>query len=101
MNENKPDNTVEEKNNNLMLFHGTNKKGATGILKEFFRNSVEEYFGKGLYMTDFTFVALKYCFRAGRNNSKYYMLVNEALESKKLQTFKFNLMGTKDNSFEL
>ena len=28
-----------KKSNNLMLYHGTNQKGVTGILKEGFRNS--------------------------------------------------------------
>ena len=36
-----------KKSNNLMLYHGTNQKGVTGILKEGFRNSEKGWFGKG------------------------------------------------------
>ena len=35
--ENNPTKTVEGKSNNLMLFHGTNKYGVQGILKDGFR----------------------------------------------------------------
>ena len=38
---------VDEKNNNLMLFHGTTPKGATGILKEGYKISERGRFGKG------------------------------------------------------
>ena len=33
---------------NLMLYHGTSEKGATGILKKGFRNSEKGWFGKGV-----------------------------------------------------
>ena len=35
-------NLVKEKSNNLMLFHGTSYRGATGILNEGFRNSEKD-----------------------------------------------------------
>ena len=40
------------KRSNLMLFHGTYKGGAAGILREGYRNSGSGWFGKGVYMTD-------------------------------------------------
>ena len=101
VNERNPVKTEVKPTKNLMLFHGTSQKAATAILKEGFRNSEKGYFGKGVYMTGCTFVALKNCFRAGKNKYKHYIFVNEILESEKLQIFKFNLVDAKDNSFEL
>ena len=93
---NNPVKNVEEKSNNLMLFHGTCEKGAIGILKEGFKNSEEGWFGKGVYLTHCSEVALDYCFRADMNSSDRYFFVNEVLESEKLQTFKYNLKDVKD-----
>ena len=46
--------------NNLMLFHGTNKEGVVGILKEGFKNSPKGWFGQGVYMTECSGEALVY-----------------------------------------
>ena len=95
---NSPVKTVEEKCNNLMLFHGTSEKGATGILKEGFKNSEEGWFGKGVYLTHSSEVALDYCFRADMNSSERYFFITEVLESKKLRTFKHDFKDVKDVS---
>ena len=50
MTDSKPARGVNEKSNNLMLFHGTDEKGANGILKEGFKNSSFGRFGQGVYM---------------------------------------------------
>ena len=76
-----------KKSNNLMLYHGTNQKGVTGILKEGFRNSEKGWFGKGLYMTDCSEVALGYSNKDMNSYDRYFVFVNEVLESEKLQTF--------------
>ena len=76
--------SIEQKSNNLMLFHGTNQKGATGILKEGFRNSEKGWFGKGVYMTDCSEIALNYNKKFNVFAHNFYTFVNEVLESEKL-----------------
>ena len=88
--ENNPRKTEDKKSNNLMLFHGTNKESATGILKTGFENSESGWFGKGVYMTDCSDVAQEYAFDKNDDNlvgSRFfnYIFVNEVLESEKLQ----------------
>ena len=73
-----------------MLFHGTNQKGVTGILKEGFRNSEKGWFGKGVYMTDCSYTAFDYSKKLNLNSPDCYIFVNEVLESEKLQTFTFD-----------
>ena len=43
-----------------MLFHGTNKEGVVGILKEGFKNSPKGWFGQGVYMTEWSEEAFNY-----------------------------------------
>lgn len=85
--------TVKENSNNLMLFHGTNRKGATAILKQGFKNSEKGWFGKGIYMTDCATTARGYsCVWQSKKSKKYNSIfVNEVLESEKLQTFEFDI----------
>ena len=52
--------TVDEKSNNLMLFHGTSQESAAGILKNGFKNSEEGFFGKGVYMIESSEIAYFY-----------------------------------------
>ena len=108
--------TAVKKRINLMLYHGTSKKGATCILKEGFRNSEKGWFGKGVYMTDCSNTAFIYSFRADMNSSNRlefiyailagqfsndgYIFVNEVLESEKMQTFEFDPENTKDLSIQ-
>ena len=73
----------EEKSNNLMLFHGTNKRGVHGILQNGFRNSKEGFYGQGVYMTEYVTTALMYSFTIFL---KYCVFVNEVLESEKIKT---------------
>ena len=91
VNENIPTESAQEKNNNLMLFHGTNRKGAVGILKEGFKNSRTGWFGRGVYMTDCSEMAYMYSKGADKGISKMcYIFVNEVLESERLQTFEID-----------
>ena len=75
---------------NLMLFHGTDKTGVTGVLREGFKNSNEGYFGKGVYMTDSSHMAYWYAFwcRKMRQKHRNYVFVNEVLGSEKMQVFR-------------
>ena len=76
-----------------MLFHGTTRKGAAGILKEGFKNSERGWYGKGVYMTDFPDIALTWSvWREQSDQSTSYstVFVNEVLESDKLQTFEID-----------
>ena len=78
------------KSSNLMLFHGTSKKGVAGILETGYTNSVKGDFGRGVYLTESSDLASIYS--GGRNPSPNegrkinFMFVNEILESQKLQT---------------
>lgn len=91
--ENHQTKTLEEKRNNLMLFHGTNKNGVEGILKEGFKNSKEGWFGPGVYMTDCSDTACRYCdaknmkqdFLNPFQKFLYNIFVNEVLQTEKLQ----------------
>ena len=91
--ENNPIESAEEKINNLMLLHGTNRKRAVGILKEGFKNSKKGWFGRGVYMTDCSTAAIMYSRISNRDDLKIsnYVFVNEVLESEKLQTFKIEM----------
>ena len=77
--------TVDEKSNNLMLFHGTSQKGVAGILENGFKNSESGKFGKGLYMTESSETASVYsCSRSSKNFC--FVFVSEVLESHNLKT---------------
>ena len=107
--ENNPTKTEYVKNNNLMLFHGTNKTGAAGVLKTGFKNSESGYFGKGVYMTECSDTAFDYtgipadCVKGTKFFN--YIFVNEVLESEKLQAYSFNASDAldmdEDNTAEL
>ena len=103
--ENIPNKAVNVNYNNLMLFHGTSEKGATGIFKEGFKNSERGWFGQGVYMTDCSDVAFDYSsnyYNWNCSRSLIYIFVNEILESEKLQTFKFeSTLYMNDNYDEL
>ena len=87
--------TAVKQINNLMLYHGTSQKGATGILKEGFRNSEKGWFGKGVYMTDCSETALSYSLSADYDCSISFIFVNEVLKSEKMQTFEYYLTNIK------
>ena len=93
--------TLDEKSNNFMLFHGTDSKGVKGVLKKGFRNSKYGWFGKGVYMTDCSDVAMNYCYirnaRAFLTHTKGYIFVNEVIESEKLKTIKHEDFDFIDN----
>ena len=65
--------------NNLMLFHGTEKKSVTGILDVGFKNSTSGYFGgDAVYLTDCSYIALNYSFSKDSSQTKHYFIfVNE------------------------
>ena len=81
---------VEEKSNNLMLFHGTDENGANGILRNGFRNSRKGFFGQGVYMTESSDVATAYPISQMLKKifikCEGYIFVNEVLESQKMKT---------------
>ena len=94
VNENNSIKAVNMKRNNLMLFHGTDKESATGILKEGFKNSKRGWFGQGVYLTDCSNNAYWYstvaCARDCDSDSFNFIFVNEVLESEKLETLIFD-----------
>ena len=99
--ETNPSKELKEKRNNLMLFHGTNSKGVEGILTDGFKNSEKGFFGKGVYMTDCSYIARTYCnyksmtdcsgtaaLHCNRFDENRYIFVNEVLESNSLKIIK-------------
>ena len=82
--ENNPLTTLNDKRNNLMLFHGTTMKGVEGILKQGFKNSKKGWFGQGVYMTDCSDKAQDYCTDDDDDCGDCYIFVNEVLNSEKL-----------------
>ena len=85
---------VEEKRGNLMLFHGTNYKGATAIFREGYKNSRFGWFGTGVYMTDCSTTAMNY---AETSYHDHYVFVNEVLRSETLQTFEHKTFDLRYN----
>ena len=73
---------------NLMLFHGTDKDGVYGVLKEGFENSPSGWFGEGVYMTDSSNMAYSYGWDKSlyQHKSYVYFFVNEVYGSEGLQT---------------
>ena len=86
---------VEDHKDNLMLYHGTSGKSAIEILEKGFKNSTKEngFFGAGLYMTEFSDIAMNYSYRPfwGKAPSEkaLYVFLNEVLNSKQMQTVSF------------
>ena len=79
-----------EERANLMLFHGTSRNCAVGILEEGFRNSPGGTFGEGVYMTDSSYIASRFSVKTYyRPKTSYFIFVNEVLGSEFLQTFSF------------
>ena len=99
--ETNPTKTSEVKRNNLMLFHGTNEKGVEGILKEGFKNSEKGWFGKGVYMTDCSSVAVSYSRgdKKCQNNKIRFVFVNEVLKSETLKTSVFSYADVKSDKY--
>ena len=85
------------KQNNKLLFHGTNIDSGLGILEEGFKPSSRGKFGSGVYLTASSRCAVKYsvsktCEHYGINKSKTLppdvllnIIVSEVLESNKLK----------------
>ena len=93
--ENYPTEKIDEKRNNLMLFHGTNEKNVDGILNKGFINSKRGRFGKGVYMTEVSSVASFHSLKktssdTNRSICNRCIFVNEVLESEKLKTLKYS-----------
>ena len=97
---------ADEKHSNLMLFHGTSKIGAEGVLEEGFKNSESGWFGSGVYMSECSSTEFMY---TQRNNNYYsqkgkinFIFVNEVFESEKLLTFEFdNIFDIENNNTPL
>ena len=111
--ETSPSKQLEEKRNNLMLFHGTNIKGVEGILKEGYKNSKIGWFGKGVYMTDCPNTAWNYSngksmavtsgnaatfFSSFDENT--YIFVNEILDSGSLKIIKHSKNSNNERMFD-
>ena len=90
------DETSEEKRDNLMLFHGTNRDNAVAILNTGFKPSSEGYFGPGVYLTaspscatlSSTASVVKsrvICIKEHLNSNLLFAFVNEVLESENLK----------------
>ena len=101
MSETAPTSSVNEKRNNLMLFHGTNDKGVESILKKGFKNSEKSWFGKGVYMTDCSTVAVSYSRvdKKCQNNKIKFVFVNEVLKSETLKTSVFSYADVKSDKY--
>ena len=98
---------TEKHKNNLMLFHGTNFEGVSGILHSGFRNSASGKFGSGVYLTESEEVAFSYCDWQNSTPCVYYvdgqkiscndpsknvkyLFLNEVLNSEVMHTVTFN-----------
>ena len=103
--ENSPTTIIEEKCNNLMLFHGTNERNVNGILNKGFINSVQGRLGKGVYMTECASTARSHSLKnTNGNTSNTCIFVNEVLESEKMQISKLYNRKTDfepDHKFEI
>ena len=86
---------IEQKSNNLLLFHGTCCKNSVGILNEGFKPSIEGIYGPGVYLTESSFRAVDFsqiksreeldeCFDE-HNRKVSFVFVNEILDSDKLK----------------
>ena len=85
--ENQPriNNKVDHKDN-LMLLHGSTVKSTAGILQEGFRNSEKGRFGRGLYLTACSDVALTYChLRTEDDVENHCLFIGEVLNSKAME----------------
>ena len=102
INEQNTKEAVGEQINNLMLFHGTSKSGVAGVLKEGFRNSEKGIFGKGVYLTESSYIAFIYSEVHIRfldfESYDFYILVNEVLESDRLKTTEYKSRPVKKNT---
>ena len=97
------DEASEQTSNNMLLFHGTDVNGVSGILEEGFRPSFRGSCGPGVYLTASPTTAFSYSVSKTRRLTKrrkrkstqskdaeehnvlLRMLVNEVLESEKLK----------------
>ena len=85
--------TSEQKSDNLMLFHGTSRVNAVGILEEGFKPSSRGKHGPGVYLTDISSCAgdysLKKCLKNVLNpyskDLLMFIFLNEILESEKIE----------------
>ena len=84
----------DQKSDNLMLFHGTSRVNAVGILEEGFKPSTQGKHGPGVYLTEFSSCAgvfsTKQCFmnllkNSGLNDGLMFIFLNEILESEKIE----------------
>ena len=82
----------EQKSNHLLLFHGTTRINAIGILKEGFKASTQGIHGPGVYMTASSTCAVRFSFQTilkndhqGWNDRLYFIFANEVLKSDMLK----------------
>ena len=73
--------------NNLMLYHGTNRENCVGILKKGFANSTKGVFGEGVYLTECSDAAIS--FSAFHQSQRAVVVVCEVLGSRQMREVKF------------
>ena len=85
-----------------MLFHGTSRENARGILQYGYKNSEKGYFGGGVYNTECTGRAIFYSERKSSLQAGYYgskpnnlfVFVNEVLNSEEWKSTSFRDYGS-------
>ena len=84
------------KSDNLLLFHGTNRRNAVGILEGGFMPSTKGKHGRGVYLTDSSYCAVRFSRKKSYkksyerrddfvNDSVFFIFVNEIFESESLE----------------
>ena len=72
--------------NNKMLLHGTPVKNSAGILREGFKNSEDGRYGRGLYLTACSDVAITYSdVRNEKDAGKHCIFITEVLNSQDME----------------
>ena len=79
------DETSQQKSDNLLLFHGTTRKNAVGILEKGFKASTGGLYGPGVYLTASSNVALSYSVMR-TNRRKIKSNVGQTSSAEKLNT---------------
>ena len=89
---------IEQKSNNILLFHGTCCNNAVGILNEGFKPSTEGIYGPGVYLTESSYRAVDFSQIKSKEETDErfdeldrdvsFVFVNEILDSDNLKVIK-------------
>ena len=81
--------TDDEQTNNMMLFHGSTVENSVGILENGFKNSDDGKWGKGLYLTACSDLAIMYSrsrtLKLKNKTKTHCIFINEVLNSKGME----------------